>query len=295
MKDTETFVLRYLLSTEHGDSMPVSSTSYNYSTGVHETLLSTGVVIKRPKTEGEIVMPVYLTESVRLKVKVDGRMQDKRFLQQSFELAKDRKNETVQQKNARLKVEFFKEHNAVKYLDSKGVQLNPNFPETAKAYYELINLDEKEGGMAELEIKYNDLVAELISIKEIPEDLSNMAYAVGIDPQNLSPDAVFNLIKKVIQKDPFSFEKKIRNDSDKYHKIVVNKALRVKNPDSGSNYLIQTEQGMYSMNGQIIASSYDALILYYKENPEMFAFLENELGFKKKEPITTSSKSAKAK
>jgi hypothetical protein len=294
MKNTETWVCRHTLSSENEYSKRVDPTRYNHSSAMRETLLSNGDVIKRPRTDGEIPMPIILMKEIRMNVTVDNRVKNARFLQGVYEVAIDKKGETPEQKKARAIVEFLKGHHEVSYKDMSGTQLNPNFPQNAKAYFELINLDERESQSAKHEILYNELIGSVIESKENTEDLNNLAYAFGLNPQSLSTDACFNLIKIRIQSNPIEAKRIMFEDTDKYHKIVVNKGLRVTMPNSESTYIVQDTKNMFYMNGQLLASNYDGLILYFKENKDMFTFLEDALGFKKKEVALASTKSKKA-
>ncbi len=297
MKSTETWVLRHLLSTQTSTNKYFSSTRHNYAKGITEHLLSTGTIIKRPKVEGEVLMPIFLLEEYFDNVVENGKLVRKRFLQKSWEINKDKGEDKDKDKLNRATIEFLQSHNEVDYKSLDGKQLNSNFPNGARAYFSLVNMDAKETEKANIEVKYNELVGEVIAIREDVAEFHNLAFGLGINPNGLSDDLVFNLIKAEIQKNPTKFEQFIKHDNDKYHKIVINKALRTDSGE-GSNYLVQDELGNFKMKGQLLAPSFDNLILYFKENTEMFGFLEDALGFKKNEKDlasqTTKPKKSKA-
>jgi len=66
-------------------------------------------------------------------------------------------------------------------------------------------------------------------------------------------------------------------------------------PDSEFNFIVEDENKNYRMNGQLLASSYDSLILYFKENSELFEYLQRNLGFKKNENQSTSKRGYRKK
>jgi hypothetical protein len=295
-KKTETWILRHTLSSQMQQSKRVSSVSFDFATGKSKTLLITGEVTTREISPAERVMPIFLFEEHKeISRGSDGIVRELRYLQKTFEIAKNPSDDTDEQKKNRKTIEFLKNHYEVSYKDLDGKEQNKNVKDGAKMYYQLINIDAKESQIAENEILYNELVGEVIAMKENEEAFTELAFGLGINPVGLSTDKVFNLIKSMIAKSPKTFKDFLMNDNDKVYKIVINKALRTKMPDSEFNFIIEDENKNYKMNGQLLSSSYDSLILYFKENAELFEYLQRNLGFKKNENPTTSKRGSRKK
>lgn len=290
-KKTETWILRHTLSSQMQQSKRVSSVSFDFATGKSKTLLITGEITTREISPAERVMPIFLFEEHKEVARgTDGIVRELRYLQKTFEVAKNPADDNDEQKKNRKTIEFLKSHYEVSYKDIHGKEQNKNVREGGKMYYQLINLDAKESQLAENEILYNELLSEVITLKENEEEFNDLAFGLGINPVGLSTDKVFNMIKGMIAKSPTAFKDFLMNDNDKVYKIVINKALRTKMPDSEFNFITEDENRNYKMNGQLLASSYDALLLYFKENAELFEYLQRNLGFKKNEEEVTTSK-----
>ncbi len=295
-KKTETWILRHTLSSQMQQSKRVSSVSFDFATGKSKTLLITGEVTTREISPAERVMPIFLFEEHKEVARgADGIVRELRYLQKTFEIAKNPADDTDEQKKNRKTIDFLKSHYEVSYKDIHGKEQNKNIKDGAKMYYQLINIDAKETQLAENEILYNELVGEVIAMKENEELFSDLAFGLGINPVGISTDKVFNLIKSMIAKNPKSFKDFLKNDTDKVYKIVINKALRTRMPDSEFNFIVEDENKNYRMNGQLLASSYDSLILYFKENSELFEYLQRNLGFKKNENQPTSKRGYRKK
>lgn len=289
-KNTQTWRIKYLLPTRDTKKL-IAASYYDYSKSRHIYLLRDGKTVERPLVAGEELMVIYLSEETQQMYKnPDGRVENKRFVYKDMEVAIDKKDETTKQRINRCLVDFLKNHYEVSWKSLDGKEQNNNIPQNGKVYYELENLDAKEAEMAEHEALCNELIAEVLEIKANPTDLSNLAFGLGINPVGLGDDKIFNLIKTVVRKDPKAFHEFLHGDSDKYYKIVLNKALKTAKPN-GFNYIVEDLSGNYRVNDELVASNYAKLILYFKEFPQMFEYLEVELGFKKKEPQLASTKS----
>lgn len=295
-KKTETWILRHTLSSQNQQSKRVSSVSFDFASGKSKTLLITGEVTTREISPAERVMPIFLFEEFKEIVRGnDGIVREMRYLQKTFEVAKNPADDNDEQKKNRKTIEFLKSHYEVSYKDISGKEQNKNIKDGGKMYYTLINLDAKESQLAENEILYNELIAEIIALKENEQEFNDLAFGLGINPVGISTDKVFNMIKNMVAKNPQAFKDFLMNDNDKVYKIVINKALRTKMPDSDFNFITEDENKNYKMNGQLLASSYDSLILYFKENSELFEYLQRNLGFKKNEEETTSKRGSRGK
>lgn len=282
MKNTETWVLRYAISNQVSTQKQVVSTSFNYKEGKSHTLLLNGQIVSRPLTSVEKKMPIFLFEEhFEVERGPDGKDRKNRYLQKVLEVAKNEKESTPEQaKNLQI-VKFLKDHFEVSWKNLKGEEQNPNFPIGAKIYYKLINLDEHETEVAELEKLNNEIIGNLIETKNNIEDFNNLAYAAGVNPAGLSSDQIFNILKKIIEKDPKAFKEKILDDDDKYYKMVINKGIRMQKSNN-EPVIAEDENKNYKMNGILLAGNYDSLVIYFKDNAEMFEYLEIETGFKKK-------------
>lgn len=297
-KKTDSWVLRYSLSNQTLPQKQVQSISYNFSKGHYEHLLTTGEVITREPKENESRMPLFLFEEFFKEEKgKDGITRKNRYLQRTFDCPKPSSKKTdfseeewnVLQKNKCI-IDFLKRHNEISHKDINGKQLNKNLPDGTKSYYELINTDDQSNQEAESEIRYNELINEVVGIMDNEDDFRALAWGVGMNPTGLSNSAIFNLMKNVVRNDMTGFDNFLHRDSDRYLKTVINQALRTAKTDDANDesFITQDEHKNYRMNGVLLAGSYDSLLIYFKENSEMFEGLEIRMGLKKKQNLADS-------
>lgn len=291
-KNTETFLLIYKIPTQH-HSKSLSSNYIDIKTSKPKRLLITGDVVERALTENEKEMPIHLFDTYLGKgERIDGLERNKRYLSKTFEVAKNPEN--PEQRKIKSTVDYISKHYEVSFKGYHaddfrlGAELNKNVGSTTRYY--LINLDARDNELAEREEMIANLVHELSTIKNSSvEEFNNLAFGFGVNPFNLTLQATFNSIVSIIKDNPTRFSDFLHNDTDKYVKIVLNKALRVAKPSSNDTYVVENN-GCYYINGELIASNYDTAIGYLKENKEMMEFFEHELGFKKKSNLKASAK-----
>lgn len=290
-KNTDTYLLIYRIPTQH-HSKQLSSSYIDLKTSKTKRLLSTGEVSNSETLkEHEREMPIMLFDSYIGKgERIDGLEAGKHYRAKSFEVSKDSK--MPEDRKIRDTIEFISNHYEVSYKAyhqddfRKGAELNPNLGSNIRYY--LINIDARETQLAEREEIVAGLIHELSTIKNNSiEDFNNLAFGFGINPYNLSLQGTFNSIVAIIKNSPDAFSKFLHEDTDKYFKMVLNKALRINKPSSTDTYVVE-DSNCYYINGELIASNYDSVLGYLKENKEMMEFFEHELGFKKKSSIKAS-------
>lgn len=286
MKKTETWAIRYFLPYKHASNRRVheiNATTIDRVKGKTITLLSGGKTVERAafKEETKMLIGVFGDHIVQEIDRHSKQRVTNRYPEQRFEVPKPGFTKAdygdqwdILEKN-RIVVEFLQNHAEVSWKDSKGNQLNPNFPPSCEIYYNLINLDGIEAEKADAEIKEHRLTGILIEYKSNPEELRNLAYGLAINPVSLSDNDIFNVIRDIIRATPDKFEKFI-NDGDKWYTIVLQKALRT--DFNGEKIINDDGNRNYRMAGQLIASGFDSLITYFKDNEKLFEGLMNKLG-----------------
>lgn len=292
-KNTETWVLRYMIPTiQH--KKEVSSRYFDSKLGTNRFLYKDCTIKSIEPLEPNALFPLFLFDEYFGKGKeIDGCEKNKRYLQRSFEVNNNEKEETLEQKRDKACVKFIKSHYEVSNVSLSGDEQNPNISSNSTVRYQLINLDAIENEIADKEELVNELIGELTAIKKnSEEEFNNLSYGLGINPTHMSLQANYNFIVNQIKKDPLKFKKFLHEDTDKYFKMVANKALKV-DKTANEPYIKDDGSGNYYMGGSLIASSYNSLIGYLKDNTEVMEFLEADLGFKKKEPIKASTKPPK--
>lgn len=310
MKKTETWQLVFNNSYATRQYMQLDPTTTIFSSGKKETLLSDGKSIFRTPLPSDVVMLIPLLGEV---YKADQTAWDKavkRYPAQSFVTAAPDMKEsdfsanewTLYTKNKAV-VDFMKRHAQVSVVDTNGQQSNSNFLPTQKAFFILTNLDSVEREKAQWEIKYSRVMNEVIQIKENADEFKNLAYLMGINPEGLSESELFNIMKDILSSKAVDSEKnefkidwldRLLNDSDKWYKIVIQKALTTERSAGGEKYITDDGYKNYSMNGTLIANNMVSLIGYLKDHKDLFDGLQDSLGMKKKElsqdqPVSTES------
>lgn len=262
--------------------------SRNIHTGVDEFLLTTGKVINRPprREAGESLMVIPFAEIVtRFNVQTGT---DQKYKSMSFEVPNG-KIEGLEENQKRIlesnqaKLEFMKRSLYVSWKDYSGKELNTNFPTDSADFYILENLDDMEYQKSSFDEKIKTLGYELVQIKKNKTEFYQLCYLFGINISTISVDMAYNLLSDTLTKNPDAFAKKM-NDPDRWYKIVINKALRTLLPGHESMYLTEESAGEftnYFQHGKLIATGFDALVGYYKDNVEIFEALESDLGLKK--------------
>ena len=292
MKNTTTWRLTYCKPFYGALSIKMfPSESRNIVTGVDEYLLSTGHIINRPPRQeaGQSTMAIPLAEVV---TKYNAQTQQtEKYKSVTFEVAvgkidtMDFHQKKILELNA-IKLEFIKRSIYVSHKNYQGVQLNQNFPQDAQDYYILENLDEQESQKSALDEKIKTLGYDLVQIKKNPLEFNHLCYLFGVNISIMHADMAYNILSELLEKNPDAFAYKM-NDPERWTKIVINKALRTQMPDSENNYITEETAGEftnYYQNGKHIATGYDALLGYYKDNKEIFEALTNDVGLKKNGP-----------
>lgn len=289
MKNTQTWRLTYCKPFHGSLSIKLfNADSRNIITGEDEFLLTTGKIINRPPRveAGQNAMAMPLTEVVTKYNPQNGT--DDRYKSMTFEVpvGKIETDDVNQKKILELnkdKLEFMKRSLFVSYKDYSGKQLNSNFPPDSLDYYILENLDELEYQKSSHDEKIKTLGYELVQIKKNQSEFYQLCYLFGINISTISVDMAYNILSDVLEKNPDAFAKKM-NDPDRWVKIVINKALRTLMPDNEVMYITEETAGeftSYYQNGKHIATGFDALVGYYKDNTEIFEALQSDVGLKK--------------
>lgn len=285
MKKTETWRLTYCRP-YHG-FMPMNlfpTDSRNKISGQDEYLLTTGKIINRPaKPElGESCMTIPLTSTTERYNQFTRQNEKHACVIIEVPIGKIESTDPsyikIMELN-KIKLDFMKRSIYVSYLDFKGRQLNENFPDGAGNFYILENLDAIERDKSINDEKIKTLGYELIQIKKSEEDFKQLCYLFGVNISQMNFDTAYNILSTLLEKDPLTFDKKM-NDPERRYRIVINKALRTKMPSYESNYITEETTGeftTYYQNGKLLATGYDALIGYYKENVEIFDALAHDL------------------
>lgn len=213
---------------------------------------------------------------------------DQKYKSMSFEVPNG-KIEGLEENQKRIlesnqaKLEFMKRSLYVSWKDYSGKELNTNFPTDSADFYILENLDDMEYQKSSFDEKIKTLGYELVQIKKNKTEFYQLCYLFGINISTISVDMAYNLLSDTLTKNPDAFAKKM-NDPDRWYKIVINKALRTLLPGHESMYLTEESAGEftnYFQHGKLIATGFDALVGYYKDNVEIFEALESDLGLKK--------------
>lgn len=278
MKSTQTWVLRYLLPSVH--HKPVDAQTFRTADKAHVSLLQNGKIVTRELLPTDKLYSIRLMQPYKGKGRtIDGLENGKTYMEMIFEAGKEQ-NEGL--------LEFLKQHSEVTFLDANDREQNENVSRSSTPLYKLINLDARENELMDHTVSCTELIADIISVKDNSSEFSDLCYALGYNPSNTSVSAMFNKIVDRIKSDPASIKSMIHGDANKYYRMVLNKALMTLRGED--NYI--TESGdSFIFDGSVICSigtgagRLDGLIAYFKDNLQMFAFLENELGFKKKEPL----------
>lgn len=301
MKKTESWAVRYFKPYRHSTSRrpyPIDSTTVNIAKGIKRTLKADGTIVDRPLIDGEQAMQINLLGEYIIRERSgDGQLVDNHYPQQIFEIPKDgfakkdfaSEEWDILKKNKDI-ITFLQEHTQMSWKDTKGKQLNPNFPVGCDIYYTMHNLDGIEAEKAAQEIREHELTGVLIAIKQDHDELTNLAYGLAINPTGLSDSDIFNIIKDIIRTSPDKFEKFLK-DGNNWFIIVINKALRTERGPAEENYLVDDGYRNYKMNGIMIAHNFDSLIGYFKDNEDIFEGLQNSLGMKKKMNLKDSKQS----
>jgi hypothetical protein len=298
MKKTNTWLLRYSQpSFKTHDPRTFPSETTDVKSGTYPTLLKNRTIIPRraDKTKGEEPMPIPMINTVEFEGKrysaihldiPKKEFDDKKYFSED-EWAKCEKDKAI--------VKFAQKHLQTSYTDATGKQLNNNFYVEDQPYYILTDLDSKSEQIAENDQKIKRLGYELALTyqSEDKTEFINLCYLMGVNPTNTELGTLYNILVTKIEEDPERFDKIIDNP-DRWYRIVLNKALRTLRPNTSpaENYISESSEGQYInyyMEGKHIATGYDALIGYFKDNSEMFSFLEIELELKKKEQKDTGS------
>lgn len=283
-KNTETWKLKYLVSTVKTRTKNIIPT-YRYN-GNDITLLSNGETIHRtPLLTDNKMQTILQSEEYIVERSRSGDVVRNRYLYTELECSMAAKKESdysgqdfaMLEKN-RKTIEFYKKHIEVYVPDGGGKNTNTN--NIGQRNYELINLDQVETDKVELSELENRLMCELHDIYHNDEEFSSVAYMMGVNPTGLNKNMVFNTLSGIIKKDKASlddFDKKLNKDDDRWVKTVINKALREVDKNTGSSYIETDLNKMYNMNGSHIASNYNALVAYMKDNGKLFKGLESSL------------------
>lgn len=226
--------------------------------------------------------------------------QDEKYKSMTIEVANGKIEETDPNRRKILelnqaKLDFMKRSLFVSWRDYSGKQLNSNFPDSSSDYYILECLDEIETQKSIHDEKIKTLGYELVQIKKNQTEFYQLCYLFGVNVSTMSIDMAYNILSDLLEKNPDQFEVKM-NDPDRWSKIVINKALRTAMPDNDANYITEESAGeftSYYQNGKHIATGYDALLGYYKDNKEIFEALETDIGLKKNGPVVEEKKEIK--
>lgn len=296
MKKTETYLLRYSKeSVKSHDYRIFPSQTTDLNRGTIVTLLRDKKIVDRSPNQltGEMAMNIPLSNMVTIK---DAKGVDKKYASVTLDLPKreyDKKDFTEpewqkMQKDTAI-VELSKRHLQCSVPNIKGEETNINFHVVNQPHYILVNLDAMESEKAEHDSNAKELGYELSLLNKMEDktEFLHVCYLFGVNPTGIDYGALYNLLNIKIEKDPIKYRQMLK-DPERWNKIVLNKALRTARPntDPVEMYIIEKEAGQYNnyyFENNHIATGYDALLGYFKDNPSLFEFLENELGMKKKE------------
>lgn len=288
MKSTQTWVLRYLLPSVH--HKPVDAQTFNTKEKKHVSLLSTGTLVTRQILPTDQLYGIRLMQPYKGKGRtIDGLENGKTFMEMVFEAGGD-ENEGL--------LEFLRQHSEVTFPDANGKEQNENVSKSSTPLYKLINLDARENELMAHTVSCTELISDIIAVKDNPSEFSDLCYALGYNPSNTSVSAMFNKIVESIRSNPSGIKSMIHGDANKYYRMVLNKALMTLR---GEDTYVSVSGDSFIFDGSVICSvgegagRLDGLIAYFKDNGQMFSFLENELGFKKKEPLISTEQTEPAK
>lgn len=296
MKDTQTWELRYLLPSANPKQL--NPRSFDYDSKSETVLFKDGKFISRPLQDGDhkkiatiVLTEPYLGTGRDIEAGGNGLDRGKKSVKMKIEVPADSKAPEFEAKDGLIK--FIIKHHEVRVPNSRGEETNNNARQnTNTPQFILVNLDEVENERAEYTTKCVEVIAEIIEIRKNEADFVNLCFGLGLNPTNESNGKLFNDIVRLINTKPDKVNSFLHEDSDRYYKIVINKALR--NDQPGETKLLVENGNNFYYNGEVVASvkaddrKIDGLISYFKENTEQFAFLERELGFKKNEEPLTS-------
>ena len=284
-KNSETWKLRYLQPTQKTKIKRILP-SYTVK-GTKKSLLSNGEVISREALITDTLMQTILTNEEYFVEKKGNNSVRNRYLYLELECslpgskAEDYEGQDFDllERN-RKTINFYKFHNEVTVPDGNK-ETNTN--QIGQRNYELTNLDKIEADKVSLSELENRLIGELHEIYRDEEQFLNVAYMMGINPAGVNRNTVFNMLSTLIKKDYASlldFEKKMNRDEDRWTKTVINRALRTVDKSTGSPYIEQDINKLYTINGNHVASNYVSLVAYMKDNTKLFKGIEESLGMK---------------
>lgn len=284
-KNSETWKLRYLQPTQKTKIKRILP-SYTIK-GTKKSLLSNGEVISREALITDTLMQTILTNEEYFVEKKGNNSVRNRYLYLELECslpgskAEDYEGQDFDllERN-RKTVNFYRFHNEVTVPDGNK---DTNTNQIGQRNYELTNLDKIEADKVSLSELENRLIGELHEIYRDEEQFLNVAYMMGINPAGVNRNTVFNMLSTLIKKDYASlldFEKKMNRDEDRWTKTVINRALRTVDKSTGSPYIEQDINKLYTINGNHVASNYVSLVAYMKDNTKLFKGIEESLGMK---------------
>lgn len=297
MKKTDTWLLRYSIPMQPNkvhDHRFFPTETTDVKAGTYPTLLKNREIIERKpdKKIGQEPMPVPLVQTWEGPHMEQGKSVTARFSCLYLEIPKSqfKKADFTPDQWAKYErdgsiLKFAKRQLQTSWCDANGNQLNDNFYVTDQPHYILVNLDGKENDKAEADKKVKKLGYELTLIYENEDktEFTNLCYLMGINPTGNDLSMLYNVLSEKIANDTENYEK-VFTSPDRWYKVVINKALRTERAGYSENYINEKTEGQYVSyfsEGRHIATGMDALLGYYKDNKEMFEFLEVNLGLKK--------------
>jgi len=181
-------------------------------------------------------------------------------------------------------VSYLKGHHECSYKKEEA-QLNPNINWNI-ARFEIVDINE----IAEDKIakdrkvhEYNGVVLELYSSKDKTE-FYNFAFGLGLNPAYYTNEELYKAMTSIITNNIENFENFYTLNEKELH-INIHKGTKM---DFDGKPLIEEKNGVYSINGDKIANSFDGLKVYFKQDEKMYEFLKAKVN-----PVSKEKKNAK--
>jgi hypothetical protein len=198
-------------------------------------------------------------------------------------------NEAQRRRNKKLLglETYLKQHPDVSWRDASGVERNKN---CRTALFSII--DEQGIALQSINKAENSTKAVTIITEAFKNDKDEfMEFIYGLGFGNMlevkTEDSVCAMMIAQAQMDPDLFLNYFTSE-DRELTFILRKSTTVVNGEAPD---ITSDDGLYFMNGNVIAKGFDELKAYFKANPKQFAYLQDKHGKKKaiKKPSSKST------
>ena len=196
-------------------------------------------------------------------------------------------NEAQRRNNKRLLglEQYLKQHPDVSWRDASGIERNPN---CRTALFTIVD----EQGMAQQSINKAENTTKAVTLiteafKSDKEEFMEYVYGLGFGSllEQKTEDSICAMMIAQAQMDPDLFLRYF-NSEDRELTYVLRKSTTVVD---GAAPDITSDEGLYFMNGNVIAKGFEELKAYFKSNIKQYAYLQEKY-VKKKVAKKPSSK-----